>query len=306
MSDDFTQNLLPASFLGIPFPVSAWSDAGSHDAKVHKKADRDGGRIELIGSNPRQFHLTIPLYNGLVAGSSESWTKLFPETYTDLLAAFEKRQRGYLVHPIFGSLYCKPLNWSATYDAQRRNGVTLEVNFAETLEDDDESVVTASKFGVAAAALTDLQAMVAPLDLEEMDWASFEDTLRSLQGITDGAQLLADSVTGKIANMGAAIDRFGESVERLGGADSLDSGGENVGTILTALDKIKEALLEAQGVIASGSRPKAARVLEGQQSWGQIATTTKNTVTELIGLNPAIVGGASIPAGTLIFYYTDK
>ncbi len=139
MVDILATELQECSWRGISFPIEMVGEKGGQRIVVHNKMDRAGAQIESTGRMPYQFTIKAFFIEGLTQGIYETWANLFPETWINIRNALERKDTGTLVHPLYGNVECKPVNWSANINADSRGGMIVDMEFIETIDDTDGS-----------------------------------------------------------------------------------------------------------------------------------------------------------------------
>lgn len=302
MAVDIFTKTNPCSFRGIPFPVSKFSQSESHANVPHRAVDRDGARIEMVGLEPRQFTLTIPLINNLQPGPNEEWVQpLFPDTYDELLIALRDRSTGVLVHPTEGELNVKAVSFPHEFDSSTRNGVVFEVTFLETIEGEELLDPSQANFSVAMQAMEELEGMPIVEELD-FDFSSFKDSLRQLQSVFDGIGIMEAQLTGLVTGLIQDLDSLAASISRLSNESMATV--DNIVTQGIALDLIAQAkgtCEEAKQAISIKHRLKVLTTSE-EMTWNQLERETRTSVTKLMDLNASLVRGPTVPANSQIVY----
>jgi prophage DNA circulation protein len=89
----WNDSMLDASFRGIKFDVINTRDTFSRDVAQYEYPFVDGGDVDDLGRKPRNLRIT-----GLL------WGDDYESRLQTLLAEFDKRGNGELIHPVFGSM----------------------------------------------------------------------------------------------------------------------------------------------------------------------------------------------------------
>ncbi|SMG61883.1 Mu-like prophage DNA circulation protein [Cedecea sp. NFIX57] len=113
--------LLPASFRGVPFECLSTSDALARDTVSYAYPYQDGATIEDHGLRPVSFKLTAFLFG-------HDWKQQLKA----LLTTFKSADTGELVHPVYGSIpHARFMSAGVEKQVEPLNAVTVELVFTE-------------------------------------------------------------------------------------------------------------------------------------------------------------------------------
>lgn len=306
---DVFNQLLPAKFRDVEFPVTRIRTSVAHDLVEHKYWGRDGGRIESTGLAPIRHSFHAPLLNGISPGKNERWAALYPNQMRILLAAFQKKERGELQHPEFGLLVVKAERMEMDWDAGRRGGVDAELSFVETLTDAD----TAST-GVGSWS---------SMDIGDLDTATFKTDLKSLLQrnglplppyLAPGSKVsLSDFVNSinKVVNYPGLITyrEAGKINALIYQAERIKQTADLAHTPLTwpinqELQRLKSAAAGLRERLLAGNKTIAFfRVPAPTTLAGLVRQIPQAKVTDLIRLNPGLMRAPEIEKDTTVRYY---
>lgn len=118
--------LARAAYEGLRFPVEASSLDGGHDSVKHKSRRKRGADVDWTGQREYAGTLRIPLYHDLV-----DFPRAYPDLYREIVALFERRPQGVLVHPTRGEIRVQIDSWKESLDSKTTNGFVMEVAFTE-------------------------------------------------------------------------------------------------------------------------------------------------------------------------------
>jgi hypothetical protein len=300
MANEFDQ-LQPASWRGIQFPVENVEVSFQQDIAEHKYYGIDGARLEATGRAPVNITVTIPLFNGIVPGKNEKWGVLYPDLFRQLLNAAGDRSAGVLVHPELGQITCRVKSAQTRHDAQHRDGVILTLHFVETglLAETNDFVTGSSPIAAAELAALDLDASKDDLtklvpDAYQMPF-TVNDFIDSLAAVGDQFSVQSSLAKGKIDAIGYHLGRLQASVERA----------ENALT-WPVLDAIQAAKSAVRWV--AEHPPATLPVL----LWPVRADITLAALlgeipgaelSDLVKLNPSVMATPVILAGTVVRYH---
>ncbi len=113
-------DLLPASYRGVPFEVLRTRDHGEHAVAEHEYPYRDGGEVEDQGRKVRRISITAVF-----------WGPKYKQALQSLVAELEKRGKGELVHPVFGPVQVQPVSWDIPHEAERPDYAEVALEFTE-------------------------------------------------------------------------------------------------------------------------------------------------------------------------------
>ncbi len=114
------EDLLPASYRGVPFEVLRTRDHGEHAVTEHEYPYRDGGEVEDQGRKVRRISITAVF-----------WGPKYKQALQSLVVELEKRGAGELVHPVFGPVQAQPGPWDITHEAERLDYAEVALEFIE-------------------------------------------------------------------------------------------------------------------------------------------------------------------------------
>lgn len=254
------------------------------DAAWHDHARRD----------PIKFKCKLHFINTLISAPKE-----FPENYNKWQEALLDGSTGKLRHPILGTIDARVENGDVRLVAQVTAGVTIEVNFTETRVD----VTKPTEF---SSPDVDVKALAAQIghDARRFNIAypsgildrTLEDAIGSILGNVHAAQITvagyASQVVGKVSNMIEAVERVTDPA-----AAPLYT------NLVTLWDALRTRAKEVEKLAARGTSKQR---VAAPTTIDAFAKTVGNTEDEIMYLNPALIAKPSVPAGTVVAYYTGK
>ncbi|MDI3282111.1 DNA circularization N-terminal domain-containing protein [Polyangium sp. 15x6] len=319
---DILSTLQECSWRDIPFPIASIQESGQQDAPQHKRADRDGAFVEGTGRAPFVYKVRGVFIAGTIArGKNETWDDLFPATFLRIRDAWMDRTTGTLVHPIYGPVRCKPATWDVVLDPEIRGGVFVDMSFVETNDDAETPAFTPSERSFAKATAADLDAQLgtlspspevfAPQDEEQ----SFSELVDSLTAVVDSTTLQGQRAIAKIDAGIGKLQRLSNSINRAssvvvtdattGTTTNLGPLGAGAARIWQNCQNLATSLREIRSkLLANTNRDVATYILERPAMLVALSIQLKNTVAELLELNPTLPRARPvIPAYTLVKYY---
>lgn len=299
---DVYEQLREFSWRGISFPVGVTRFDFEHDQTEHRWADRDGASIEATGRGPLVISSHVPMRNNIAPGANETWTgPLYPVVFRSLLAALLDRTSGNLGHPELGTLTCKAKTVGCVWDPSKRDGVDLEIVWRQSTDSsDDLKDVIASPSPIAAAiqAGADLDAQVAEVPALPQPLPSdpsFEESMRSLQAISDQALLASRQVQGVIDRVTYRVQALSDSAVALKDA--------KLWPVINSSERIKAALYDLQRTMLVATKTISLYETPKDMTFAQLVVATGDKVADLLALNPKLAGRPFVKARTTIRYY---
>lgn len=305
------EQLQPITWRGISFPVSSMRVTIEQDTVEHKYWGVDGASVEPTGRAPMHIEATIPFVNGIVPGKGETWSVLYPDAFRAFIKAFADKTSDLLFHPELQGILCKPKSLEFSHDAQRRDGVIVTARWVETLDDDhnvaEHWLTSPSPIQAAELAALDLDAskdnilnLVPDAATPPEDFASF---MNKLQSIPDSVTFTANSLTAIPNRILYHVDALERSVERAHNALTWP--------VTDGCERMKEAMFNVSHMqFGSGSsapryptRKTAIYRTVSKTTIARLATDLKNTVDDLMALNPSLCGGSTVVSGVDVRYY---
>lgn len=300
-------NLREFKWKSISFPVSRVHVTLAHDLVEHKFWAQDGANVEATGRAPLIIGATIHFRNTLARGRQESWGFLYPNTFRNFFAASADRTTGILEHPELGEINCKLRQAEITHTAERRDGVDVEASWVETRETENtKSAFTSTSPAVGAtAAAIDLDAnltnynLAPPLPKTGVWVGGFAPTIRSLASVGDQVSLLSRQIGGQVASVNYRLNQmeaFFNSVRNV----------QNT-PIIQSIQRMRAATYNLQQKLLQKQRETRIYVVPVTKTLASIVVDlTGNTISDLVKLNPSLVGFATVPRGTAVRYYAPK
>jgi hypothetical protein len=313
--------LLPFEWRGINFPTASFEVEVSQDHVEHKWPDRDGAHIEGVGRNPLVITARIPMRNGVSPGKQESFAKgaLYPGVYLKFLAACADRSTGTLRHPELGRISVKCKSCKTHWDANRRDGVDIDVVWVETTDkslddiiDKDEASISGRTGAQEAKDLDDaidsyrkrgptpenpLGAPDAPFlrahpppGLPNM---SFGQVMNNITGIFDTANLFTRSLSSRINEVAFRLDTLSAAVDRAKDPQTWP--------IRQSIERLRAALHRIQGG-ADKDQFVLTYIVPRETTLGAVSAYLGVSVNVIMEMNPDRFVGCVVLGGTVIRY----
>lgn len=295
MADLLSTQLQECSWRGLSFPIELVEEKGGQRLAIHHKMDRDGAQVEGTGRLPYAFSVRAFFLDSLTQGVNESWADLFPQTWLSVKSLLDSRATGIFVHPLYGNINCKPATWHAKFDANVRNGVIVDMEFIETIDDSSTTTnLQPSVIGGATSAALNLDSAMLGFDLpiepDMLGFNSFSDAMSSIisLGPLAGLSQISKLING-LYNFIDGIISIGDSIASL-----FDS-------IYAFIDSLNVLALEFQFL----DKETAIYTVGFDTTLASIAGFVGNTIDNIIQLNPTLVAYAIVPKDTQVVYYTQ-
>jgi prophage DNA circulation protein len=296
----YEQFLDEFTFRGIAIPVVHVETSFSQSIVEHKPVDRDGAFVETTGRDPYRVSVTAVFSNHLHPGESSTWEfgKLYPFQYDKVLAAIRDRSLGKLKHPRWGVFDAKPVSWKESIDPMQRSGVTLSIEFVESIKptfDTTSSSISATASAAAydqAITVLIAKGLPVPPDLD-----SFQDLVNQIKGFIDSGAMFATLALAKINRVLYNIDRLAYSFKSAKDNVTADAQckGERLYENVIAM---QQAVNRSLGAVHT-TRLRRATTMAG------LVARYGNDLGMLVSLNPHLVNSPPvIPEGTVIRYRT--
>lgn len=314
---DVLQDLQACSWRGISFPITSIQEMGSQDAPIHKKADRDGARVETTGLNPFQYSVNAIFINSVARGKNEKWQNLFPETFLRLKDAWKDRSSGILVHPMFGEILCKPISWNVSVNSDQRGGVFVDMVFMETTE--ENAIQTKpSPIAAAKAAALDLDnalgLMVPPPETFFPEGStSLTDFVNSLTSVVDQATLVKQQAIAKIDQVVHNLNKISEKIDvatNIVTTNPVTQVQTDLGRIGNGIVKVQQSatkltlsLLDIRATFLSQNKTISVFTTTAKTTLFFLAVKLENSIKDLLDLNPNLANSIIINRNVNVSYY---
>lgn len=267
MAGEFEQ-LLPFKWRDLHLPIVRISLSLAHDLVEHKYWGVNGARVEATGVAPIRISAVIPIANSIFPGKNEKWVAhhLYPDALRKFIIEFAKKETGYVQHPEFGEIACKPERMEFELAGEKQDCTEIRASWVETLDDDlvhklVDSPVEDITFGASnlAASGADLEKLAPQLpEFEE----SLESLGRKLTALVDTVSILQYRGAGLINRILYQAHRLEVAIKRassnqLGQITSLRPFQSSFKHALKAMKSVRpNSTTVGTGPSASNSRPQ--------------------------------------------------
>lgn len=280
-------------FRGVGAPqYDMISSSGGHQQAQFDYPYVDAAGHDNIRRNPIQCSFRLYFLNSI---SPDSFPDLFRE-WTDIFV-FDG-SLGELIHPYWGGISVRPMNWDIDVNASQTSGCVMTVAFSETLEDPTEfAEVPGAVIAMREAARKADEA----IKYSDIKYPTGErtdnllDMVNQIESFVFSARLTIEGVKNQALGI---INGLIEDVE------SLNSNYEWA---------TKDALLELWASVydiekkigINRARKTHSRQVLYRTTMDKFASEVGNTVGEIMTLNGKLLGRPDIPAFTDVKYYTE-
>lgn len=309
--DDLFSKLPQGEFDGITIPVLGVKIKTGSAAALHRYPYRAGVDIEYTGRDPLTGTITAAYFNGLGTRTQDD---LWPGALFQLRRRIQEPRSGKLVIPVLGTLPKAKLELDEDYDPRKRDGAYVTIHFTEDSKDyfsiKDIPAPATKAAAAAARADTALAKLGLAADLPLLEVTGFARADLSSSDVvtsTDFATFLSGALF--------ALQQSRESIEniRFRFERIIDRCQELMTTVASFNDPENwEAVrafrsLEAQASILKntlGIGQVVLYVVAATMPLAVVSVATRNSVEELLSLNPAEAADPlSIDVGTQLFVY---
>ena len=298
--DELFAQLKEFSWRGIAFPATTFETVLRHDLAEHKYPDRDGADVEATGLAPIEITARVPFRNGVIPARSESFGRLYPDTWRRFIAAMADKSTGTLQHPELGPLRCKPHSVRTVWAAEPRDGVDVDCSWIETI-DPQQKVAMPSPIQTAMRGALDLDASlgtVASLPQTPTYEPNFADMMRGIQAIGDSVTLLSHRGAGVIASVEYRAQAVIDSVDR---ADK--AGDVTLWALRQAAERVKSGVRGLRDTLLQSKRRIGLYPVPKPMTLAGVAAALSVDVTDLIDLNPGLLRLPIVAQGAIVRFY---
>lgn len=298
MKQDPFDSLPHFSWRGIKVPIIGRRRTFSHQEVTHQIQYASGEIVEITVSNNWRFDYTLPFREGIDKGG---YGALFTKRLKDFQAAFEDRLPGELIDPVHGSIVARPISFSESLDASRRDGVEVDVAFVEhkTSGELRPNVPFAPS---NESLVTDARAIDNQVALQTWEGDEPED-------LADGGINPIDALTSVIRQADRVNQRnkaiFEDTARRLHALEDAvdDSGDSSLVPIKVNARKARLDVMRAKARERSEGKQTKLFRLPTDMAPTDVASLVKMSLYDFVVLNPFVANDTLILQGTVVRYY---
>lgn len=319
MAGEFEQ-LLPFKWRELPLPITRIGLSLAHDLVEHKYWGVNGARVEATGVAPIRISAVIPIANSVYPGKNEKWRagSLYPGALRKFIIEFAKRETGYVQHPEFGEIACKPERMDFDLSGDKQDCTEIRASWVETLDEALVHKLTLSEpvLDIDQAA-SDLNASGADLKKLVPQLPEFKEDLeslgRKLTSIVDTVSILQYRGAGLINRILYQAHRLEVSIQRashneLGQITPLRPFSSIVKQhaltwpAIDALQRIKAGAFSLRKAILAPHGIGLYTVPAQTTIAGLLPALPSAKIADLLKLNPSLARGPVVPKGSIIRY----
>lgn len=324
MAGEFEQ-LLPFTWRDLHLPISRITVSLAHDLVEHKYWGVDGARVESTGAAPIRVSAVIPIANSIFPGKNERWAAggLYPDALRKFMLAFADRTTGFLQHPEFGLMTCKPERMSFELAGEKQDCTEIQASWVETIDDevrgfDVDTPIQEIELGASDlnASGVDLRALAPGLPAFEMDLIDLIGKLASLPG--DMLSVLSYRSVGLFNRILYQASRLENSIHRamtgqlaqptsLRPFNSRPKQPALTWPAIQALQRIKAGAFEGRKRALSPAGIGLYLVPADTTLAGVALSLPRGTsMADVIKLNPSLARSPVVSKGTIVRYLIPK
>lgn len=295
--NDLFNQLLPATWKDIQFPIVESTLEFKHDLAVHKFPDVDGARLEATGREPIRISFKAVFYNSIVPGKSEKWGVLYPDAHRKFMAACADRKSGVLVYPTFGELSCKCESFTSKLSGAARTGEEVDCVFIED-KPSPEDLFVAGRSPISNAILNavTLDAEIGKLKSADPEpTVSFEDSMRTIVAAFDKTTLAAKKVGGLVNRVVYRLNTVYEAAVRTG--DVL------VWPAIQAIDALRASCNDINKQQLLQAKEVRTYITPRDMSVVDLSNVLKVKIEDLLTLNIFLANAPTVARFTAVRYY---
>lgn len=287
---DVIANLPELRWRGLRAPCELAPLDGAHEQAERVVPYRDAAGHDHVRRVAYKFKAKLWFVETIEPGS-------FPENFQKWIEALEDGTTGDLVHPIRGKVRARPLSWTLDLAAGNRGGVTIEVNWTETVDNFDAPTELATLDLDPSAVAEAADQAAAAFDIKYPDGLKNLSLAETVAAIEGGIFSLSLSLSAMWNQAAGAVASMIEAVDDLDDPTAWPAHDN----LVTAWNTFSEMARKADKIVA---RPTAVLFTTADSSLDAIAAQVNNTTEDLMGLNLALLSSPSVPSGSSVTYYT--
>lgn len=297
----------------VSFPIISTRLILRQDLVQHKFVRIDGADVESTGRAPFEITCQIPFYNHIAPGPREFWSRgtLYPKQWRRFLSAMSDGTTGVFNHPELGEINAKPEHVDTDWTFSTRGGVLVNASWIETTDDPTRlasliAAVSPLASAIQAAADIDknLPNITPALPTNPPTFApTFEDSMRSLQGVFDQTTLLSRRFTGQIDNVLYRVSALENSMELAANAPGAAKQHVLNWPMNDAIQRMKSAANDLKTQLIQGNKKIGIYLNPGSLTMGGVSAAIPAPITDLMRLNPGLLANPIVPPNSKIRYF---
>lgn len=289
--------LQPASFGDVKFPVREITVHGGIRYKLHEYPHRPGSKIEKLGRKAYEIDVAIPFHANLIG-----WPNLWPEGLSEIRTLGEAQFTRELFIPTIGAVPAVCVDWSQVMTAKVRSGEDVHLKFIEDTTNDFlfDALVQVTKVDLAGL-LKNFEIAAEPVKPRPSLFDSISDLTLAISTVGDTVSDAANQVAAKVAQCKDLIETADRTLKILTRPD------ETAAPIIEALHDLWSALDTLERDIAETRTPLIPYVVPRTMSVGEISAALYRDGTrgaEIMQINP-LPDPFLVKAGTTLQVYAE-
>ncbi len=280
------------SWRGNIYPVTNREVSFTHEGVRHKLQYRDGEVIEQTGAQALTFSYAIPMREDITRGP---YSQLFSQGLPVLFADILNRTVDVLIDPVYGQFNCFPTSYRDNAEANKRDGVDLQVEFVRTLTVEELDTVP------PVTSLSNLGAQATRLD-DDLKLATGFEQFVSEQGQTDFLSAISGAASQISANenkISASLTNASSKLQKLDRALTKLENPDNA-RIQNSIANLRDS---ANSLAQHGNNPGQrikTLTLAYKQTLQAVASQVGMSLVDFVKLNPSLVRNPLVPKGSKI------
>lgn len=310
MVDLLATQLQQCAWRGISFPIETIVTKGGQKLAVHNRMDRDGANVEGTGRKPFTFSIKGYFIQGLTPGINEDWSgdELFPDDWLIMRSTLvHDKSTGILTHPLYGDINCKLQDWTETIYSGMRDGIIVDLEFIETIDDGDQPGDVASTASLQGSVIASANTSALSLDSQTLALTN--------SNIVNSKAKAAITALNKNGNMitqvtsiinSVALQTVGKISSLINTVYAFKNTMRNEASFLADLFDTCEELIDSLNKLSLtfvNKRETSIYTVSFDTTLASIAGYTGNTLQNIISLNPYLAAYPIVPYKTKVLYY---
>lgn len=223
----------------------------------------------------------------------------FPQLFEEWVnAVVHDPTAGELRHPLMGKVDARVDTWAVDLDANRIDGVIMQINFEQTVLDPEEQVTTSGVTINLHDAATQADEAMHKLGIEYPTGertTSLTDMVNQIDSLVFSSRLtlegMINQALGTIANIIETVENVQEHV---------------TWALEDMLKQLYDGLAKLGTPAVKGTnRLVLTRTLDHDDTLDGVARDTRNSVGEIITLNPKLLSSPQIKSGMAVSFFGD-
>lgn len=244
------------------------------DLAMNKPVYKNNAIIDFLGSNNRKFTYTLGFYEG-IKGYEFAFSSTFPKFKTII----ESGNKCELRDPILGTFQVYPTKYSISSDVNKRNGISVDIEFVHAPEIDEAVKEITSVEGVKSKSAQMAQAALSTPTLPTSVLTEILSIVNDIQNLGDTVTVAILLTVGKLESARFKLEKIAKTVERLTDPQSW--------VLLRAINAVIDTINFVEGIFTSGDQ-YGIYLVEEPITLLRLAAKLNMSASDLQKLNPSI------------------